>query len=142
MLSGVYSLDKSLQVLEQALGEAPSIPEAIMTRTRLRSDAMRAMSSNKVESMQQADELFTEAIELELEGSIVFNPNLTEEQSAEQAVDRLRELRMMRGNTRGSQVLADYEGSIGAAELAQTSTKTAQCLDAGCVCFVQRILSR
>lgn len=59
LLTGVYSLDKSLGVLEQALGEAPNIPEEIMTRTRLRSDAMRLMNSTRLEEMEKAEELFT-----------------------------------------------------------------------------------
>lgn len=59
LLTGVYSLDKSLGVLEQALGQAPEIPEEIMTRTRLRSDAMRLMNSTRLEEMEQAEELFT-----------------------------------------------------------------------------------
>jgi hypothetical protein len=59
LLTGVYSLDKSLSVLEQALGQAPDIPEEIMTRTRLRSDAMRLMNSTRIEEMEKAEELFT-----------------------------------------------------------------------------------
>ena len=59
MLTGVYSLDKSLAVLEQALGQPPEIPEEIMTRTRLRSDAMRLMNSTRLEEMTKAEELFT-----------------------------------------------------------------------------------
>lgn len=112
LMSGVFSLDKSLQVLEQALGSPPEIPEPIMSRTRLRSDAMRMMSSTREEDVTEAEALFSEAINLELEDPISFNPNLTEDESAAQAVVRLRELRMMRANTRGSQKLQDYEGSI------------------------------
>ena len=112
LLTGVYSLDKSLGVLEQALGQEPDIPEEIMTRTRLRSDAMRLMNSTREEEMLKAEELFTQAIDKEISDPGIFNPNLSTEQAIATQIERLRELRMLRGNTRGSQLLNDFDGAI------------------------------
>jgi tetratricopeptide (TPR) repeat protein len=106
MLNGVHSLDRSLQVLEYALGEPASIPEPLLRRTRLRSDAMRLMGSGQEEQLRTANTLFTQAIELELEGEVASPP------CGGGDPERVRELRMMRGGTRGHAALRDWEGSI------------------------------
>jgi NAD(P)H-flavin reductase len=113
MVTGVYNLERSLAVLEQALEGDMKIPEDVLHRTKLRSDAIRKQSSNKKEDLEEAEALLTEAIDLELSGvEVTPPPGSTPESRAELAIDRLRELRMTRGNVRGSQILSNFEASM------------------------------
>jgi NAD(P)H-flavin reductase len=99
--------------LEQALDGDMKIPEDVLHRTKLRSDAIRKQSSNKKEDLEEAEALLTEAIDLELSGvEVTPAPGSTAESRAELAIERLCELRMTRGNVRGSQILSNFEGSM------------------------------
>ena len=53
-----------------------------------------------------------QAIDKELDEPGVFNPNLSGDAAVAQQIERLRELRMLRGNTRGSQLLSNFDGAI------------------------------
>ena len=71
MVTGVYNLEKSLAVLDSAMGGKSQIPEDVLHRTKLRSDAIRKMGSNRLEDLEEANALLTEAIDLELSGTEV-----------------------------------------------------------------------
>eukprot|EP01050_Picozoa_sp_SAG11_P017369 SAG11_NODE_2498_length_3287_cov_1.417817_4_plen_89_part_01 len=53
MVTGVYNLEKSLAVLDQAMGGKCPIPDDVLHRTRLRSDAIRKMGSSRREDLEE-----------------------------------------------------------------------------------------
>jgi len=109
VVSQVISFDKCLDVVRSALHGADfQVPKAVLHRARLRSDAMRRMDSGFAEDLKEAEQLLSEAIDLEhqLDEAEPSPP------SQHGFGERLQQLRMLRGDVRGSQALAQYDGAL------------------------------
>jgi len=117
--TGVDSVDKALTLL-QALSDlqnpgstAPvDVPDVVLARIRLRSDAMRLSNSRDAKKLECSERLLTQAIEAEREAPGPVGPKLTQAQATRWRADHLRSLLLLRSHVRGSQAFADYAGAI------------------------------
>lgn len=108
---GVKSFENVLAVVCKALdGVKLEIPEPVLTRARMRSDAMRLLSSVKYDSgsviknMVKAESLLHRAIDHELRDE--SRPLQASSSSSGCKSLRLRELRMLRGQALGTSAIA------------------------------------
>jgi len=87
-------------------------------RMRLRSEASHLLHSDKDEALKQAEQRLTEAIDYELTGAAEPTaPRVGPDEAARLRVKRLRDLRMMRADSRGrlgaaDGAVADYDAII------------------------------
>jgi len=98
------TFEKSLEVVRHSLGGSePLVPDDVLRRIQLKSDAMRSMECGPDQNMAKAEELLTVAIHLELESP-----------SADCKVHRrwLCDLRSLRARVRASAALGDFDGAL------------------------------
>jgi hypothetical protein len=111
VVTGLTSLAKSRRLVETATKQKLVIPAEADRRMKLRSEATRLMRSNKVEALKRSVELFSQAIECELDGALCPVPPGTV-QAPSLRTERVRKLRMLRADTLGGRHLADTGGAI------------------------------
>jgi len=126
VVTELWKFNDTLRLLSKALGgTALEIPQVVLHRARLRSDAVRLADSGSVnhDAMQlaEADTLLSEAIGLETKGAALPPPPLplVSLRLPRRKISRLCELQLLRGELRGSpelarrvEAIADFEAVI------------------------------
>lgn len=121
VVSELWSFEDSLELLSAALGtEELKIPEAVLHRSKLRSDAVRlaanGLCNRSAKQLTEATSLLTQAIALESAGSEEVHsqrpyPHVSID-LPRLPVSRLCELRLLRGELLGSQELGRFTDAV------------------------------
>jgi len=120
ILSELWTFADSQRLVSVALGGIElDIPDSVLHRCRLRSDAVRleeeGMCNRNLKKMSKAEELLTQAIAFEVEGVATLPPPPFAKKPLrplQAAISRSCELHVLRGELRGSQELAKYEEAL------------------------------
>eukprot|EP00927_Polykrikos_kofoidii_P009036 TRINITY_DN13753_c0_g1_i1.p1 TRINITY_DN13753_c0_g1~~TRINITY_DN13753_c0_g1_i1.p1 ORF type:complete len:702 (+),score=110.47 TRINITY_DN13753_c0_g1_i1:38-2143(+) len=102
------NFDKSLDIFRECSGGLDlAIPEEVLNRVRLKSDAMRQMACGPNQNIIAAEELLSDAIRLEMDSQNVASGLVQVPSSL-----RLIELRFLRAEARASSALGKFEGAL------------------------------